>query len=55
MIDLLRQYRPAIAWLDSPGEEEITLPGFVVMELLQGCSNKIEQTKVEVVLKNSFK
>jgi hypothetical protein len=32
------------------GEEEIILPGFVVMELLQGCSNKVEQAKVEKIL-----
>lgn len=50
MIDLLRHYAPAITWLDSLGEEEILLPGFVVMELLQGCSNKTEQAKVEQFL-----
>jgi len=47
MIDLLRQYPQAVAWLDSLGEEEIILPGFVVMELIQGCRNKVEQGKVE--------
>jgi predicted nucleic acid-binding protein len=50
MIDLLRQHPPAVTWLDSLGEEEIILSGFVVMELLQGCSNKTEQAKVEQVL-----
>ena len=50
MIDLLRQCPPAVAWLDTLGDEEIILPGFVVMELLQGCSNKAEQAKVEKVL-----
>lgn len=50
MIDLLRQHPPAIAWLDSLGDEEIVLPGFVVMELFQGCSNKAEQEKVQNVL-----
>ncbi len=34
MIDLLRRHQPAVAWLNSLGEEEIILPGFVVMELL---------------------
>ena len=47
MIDLLRRYQPAVVWLDSLGEEEIVLPGFVVMELIQGCRNKVEQEKVE--------
>ena len=50
MIDLLRQYAPAVAWLDSLGEEEIVLPGFVAMELMQGCRNKQEQEKMEVDL-----
>jgi predicted nucleic acid-binding protein len=50
MIDLLRQYPPAVSWLDSLGAEEIVLPGFVVMELMQGCRNKQEQEKMEVDL-----
>jgi len=47
MIDLLRQYQPAVEWLASLGEEEIVLPGFLVMELIQGCRNRAEQEKVE--------
>ncbi|GAB4455905.1 MAG: hypothetical protein Fur0044_50020 [Anaerolineae bacterium] len=50
MIDLLRQYPPAVSWLDSLGDEEIVLAGFVAMELFQGCSNKSEQDKVAKVL-----
>jgi hypothetical protein len=50
MIDVLRQYLPAITWLEMLGDEEIILPGFVVMELLQGCRNKAEQESVENVL-----
>ncbi len=50
MIDLLRQYPPAVAWLNSLGDEELRLPGFVVMELLQGCYNKAEQEQLEKVL-----
>jgi hypothetical protein len=46
MVDLLRQYPPAVAWLESL-EEEIILPGFVVMELIQGCRNKAEQEQVK--------
>jgi predicted nucleic acid-binding protein len=46
MIDLLRRYPPAVAWLESLGDEEILLPGFVVTELLQGCRNKAEQEKL---------
>jgi len=50
MIDVLRQYTPAITWLEALGDEEIILPGFVVMELLQGCSSRAEQEKVENIL-----
>lgn len=36
-----------MAWLDSLGREEILLPGFVVMELIQGCRNRAEQNRIE--------
>jgi len=42
LIDLLRQYSPATAWLASRAGEEIYIPGFVVMELIQGCTDKRE-------------
>ena len=48
MIDLLRQYLPAMRWFDAlDDEEELLLPGYVVMELIQGCRNKAEQEKVQ--------
>jgi len=48
MIDLLRQYPPAMRWFDAlDDEEELLLPGYVVMELIQGCRNKAEQEKVQ--------
>lgn len=47
MIDLLRRYPPAVAWLESLGDEELQLPGFVVMELLQRCRNRTEQEQLE--------
>ena len=50
MIDLLREYPPSVAWLEALGEEEIVLPGFVVMELIQGCRNLAEQEKMERAL-----
>jgi predicted nucleic acid-binding protein len=47
LIDLLRGYLPAAEWLDSLAEtEEIAVPGYVVMELIQGCQNKVEQNRV---------
>ncbi len=48
MIDLLREYPPSIAWFNTlDANEALCLPGYVVMELLQGCRNKIEQTRLE--------
>jgi predicted nucleic acid-binding protein len=48
MIDLLRRYPAALTWFDSlADDEELVLPGFVVMELIQGCRNKTEQEKLE--------
>jgi len=51
MIDLLRQYPPAMQWFDALDEdEEIALSGYVVMELIQGCRNRAEQERVQRVL-----
>jgi predicted nucleic acid-binding protein len=48
LIDLLRQYPPAVGWFDALREdEELAAPGYVVMELIQGCRNKAEQDKVQ--------
>lgn len=41
MVDILRDYPPAVQWMQSLGDEAIALPGFVVMELIQGCQTKI--------------
>lgn len=48
LIDLLRKYSPAVKWFDSlPENEELAVSGYVVMELIQGCRNKVEQEKVQ--------
>ena len=48
MIDLLRGYPPAKEWFDSLDDDAIfTLPGFVMMELIQGCENKSEQERLK--------
>ena len=47
LIDLLRRYPPATGWLDAlDDEEELVVSGYVVMELIQGCRNKVEQERV---------
>lgn len=52
MVDVLRGYPPALAWLRSLGKEEIGLCGIVVMELLQGCTNQQEVLALEKFLTN---
>jgi predicted nucleic acid-binding protein len=47
MVDLLRKFPPAIVWLENLDDEELILPGFVVMELIQGCRSKQELTLLE--------
>ncbi len=51
MVDVLRRYPPAVEWLASLGEEPVSLPGLVALELLQGCRNLAEQKQVETVLR----
>jgi predicted nucleic acid-binding protein len=51
MIDLLRQYPPAMNWFDAlDADEVLMLSGYVVMELLQGCQNKIELERIQRAL-----
>ncbi len=50
VIDLLRQYPPALDWLDTLGDQEVALPGYVAMELLQGCRDLTEQRRLQKAL-----
>ncbi|TAE59067.1 MAG: type II toxin-antitoxin system VapC family toxin [Nostocales cyanobacterium] len=52
VIDFLRKYPPAIIWLSSLGDEEIALPGYVAMELMQGCKNKLELQEIRKFIAN---
>jgi predicted nucleic acid-binding protein len=48
MIDLFREYSPAKIWFDSiENSETMALSGFVVMELIQGCNNKVQLEKLQ--------
>lgn len=46
LIDVLRGFPPATAWL-SQSTDAPAIPGYVMLELLQGCANKREVRKVE--------
>jgi len=50
MVDILRGHSPALSWLTDLGNEVLGLPGFVVMELIQGCRSKREQELLERTL-----
>jgi predicted nucleic acid-binding protein len=50
MVDILRAYPPAVGWLRSQEEQEIGLPGYVVIELLDGEPNKESMNKMQRVL-----
>lgn len=47
MVDVLRRFPPALAWLGSLGTGSVGLPGMVALELLQGRRNLTEQQRVE--------
>ena len=46
MVDILRAYSPAIAWLESLDDDAPALPGFVALELMDGCRNKMEMKRL---------
>ncbi len=50
VVDVIRRYPPAVEWLEQLGTADISLPGFVVMELIEGCKSRIEQHQVERIL-----
>jgi predicted nucleic acid-binding protein len=50
MVDILRNHRPAVAWLAGLGSTPVPLPGIVAMELIQGCRNLAEQQRLETIL-----
>lgn len=42
LIDFLRGYPPALEWLSAQPDEDLVIPIFVLMELIQGCQSKRE-------------
>ena len=45
MVDIQRSYQPALDWLESL-DEAPGLPGLVVMELMEGCRDQQEMTRL---------
>ena len=52
IIDFLRRYSPAITWLESIDGEKAALSGYVAMELIQGCNNKVELQQIRRLIAN---
>lgn len=50
LIDLLRNHQPAVEWFRGL-EETPSVPGIVVMELIQGCRNASEVQAVQTLVK----
>jgi len=50
MVDVLRRFPPAVAWLESLGDEVVALPGFVVMELLDGAQDRDATNRIQKAL-----
>jgi hypothetical protein len=47
LVDVFRRYGPAVEWLEKAvAEDEVILPGYVVMELIQGARSRDEQEKM---------
>ncbi len=46
MVDILRAYQPAVEWLTSLNDDAPGLPGFVVLELMNGCRNSMEMMRM---------
>ena len=47
MIDVLRNLPAAIAWFGGLGDEVVVLPGYVAMELVQGCRSRADLDALE--------
>jgi predicted nucleic acid-binding protein len=46
VVDILRLYQPAIDWWNSLTGDAPALPGFVALELMEGCRNKMEMRRL---------
>jgi predicted nucleic acid-binding protein len=51
-IELLRGNPEALAWLGTLGRQRVTVPGFVAMEMIQGCRDRSELDRTQRELSN---
>ncbi len=51
VIDLHRKHPPATAWLATVNLSNLTVPGFVAMEMIQSARNTREATSADAILR----
>lgn len=54
MIDLLRNLPQAVTWFGGLGDEIVVLPGYVAMELVQGCRSLMELDALEQRIRDAM-
>jgi predicted nucleic acid-binding protein len=51
LVDILRRHPPAVQWVQSVANDELIIPGYVALELVQGCRSKRDIDAVTKILK----
>lgn len=51
LVDILRRHSHAVQWVRSVAEDELIVPGYVAVELVQGCRSKRDVDAVSQTLK----
>lgn len=46
MVDVLRCHQPAMQWIETHPRDGLTIPGYVLLELIEGCKDKAAQGQV---------
>jgi predicted nucleic acid-binding protein len=49
LIDIVRDFPPAVQWLQSVAPDVIRIPGYVMMELIDGCHNKAQLRQLDQI------
>lgn len=51
LIDVLRGFPPALIWLSAHKTQQFVVPGFVILELIQGCQDKTQLSRLQAFLR----
>jgi predicted nucleic acid-binding protein len=52
-VDVIRSRLPALQWWASLGSQEVALPGYVALELIDGCQNASDLAAVDRLLRRT--